>query len=225
MFDLGIRLALGRTRTVCYVEREIPACDILAARMEDGTPDAAPIWSDLTTFDGRQWRGEVDLVIGGIPCQPFSSAGDRKGIDDHRWLWDDIKRVIGEVQPRACFFENVPGLVRGGGLGFILQGLAESGFDAEWDLFRASDVGAPHKRERLFILAARQGHDLTNVENIRRPPQAPMGRVRTRGRSRTWGTARSWQRRRRTGRRPTHETHLKRVGTQRRPESCTQGRL
>ena len=151
MLDLGLRLAMPGTRTVCYVEREVPAAAILAARMRDGILHEAPIWSDLTTFDARAWRGRVDLVVGGFPCQPFSCAGKREGTDDERWIWRDIARIVEECQPQAVLFENVPGLVRHG-LGPVLSDLAALGFDAAWDLFRASDVGAPHKRERVFVI-------------------------------------------------------------------------
>jgi len=158
MFDLGIRLALPNARTVCYVEREAPAVEIMAARFEDGTLHDAPIWSDLTKFNGKAWRGGIDLICAGFPCQPFSVAGKKQGVTDKRWIWMDIARIIEECQPEIVLLENVPGLIRHG-LGFVLSDLASLGFDAEWDCFRASDVGAPHKRERIFVLAYRQGYD------------------------------------------------------------------
>ena len=139
-----------------YVEREAYAAAVLVARMDDETLDRAPIWDDLKTFDGRPWRGRVDLVAGGFPCQPFSVAGKRRGTEDARWLWPDIARIVEEVEPSVVFLENVPGLIRSG-LHHVLKDLARLGFDAEWDRFRASDVGAPHRRERVFILAHREG--------------------------------------------------------------------
>ena len=151
--ELGISLVLESSySTVCYVEREAFPASLLVKRMEDGILDHAPIWSDLTTFDGRRWRGCVDIISAGIPCQPFSVAGKRKGFEDDRWIWDDVERIIRDVGPRFVFLENVPGINRSG-LPSILRTLAEGGFNAEWDLFRASDVGAPHKRERWFLLA------------------------------------------------------------------------
>ena len=155
--ELGMRLALGGSyRTVGVVERDLVAAGVLAARMAEGSLEPAPIWDDVTTFNGAGWRGCVDIVTAGFPCQPFSVAGKRKGLDDERWIWPDIARIIGEVGPRYVFLENVPGLIRHG-LGHVLGSLAEMGFDAEWGCFSAAEMGAPHKRERVFVLAYRDG--------------------------------------------------------------------
>ena len=149
----GLDLGLAEwCRTVCYIERDAFAASVLVARMEDAALDRAPIWDDLATFDGRPWRGRVDLVAAGIPCQPFSVAGKQRGLEDERWLWDDLLRILDETAAPALFLENVPGFVRHG-LGRVLTDLAARGFDAEWDLFSASDLGAPHRRERFFLLA------------------------------------------------------------------------
>ncbi len=152
-FSLGIRAAVPEARTVCYVEREAFACSVLVAQMEAGRLDPAPIWTDLRTLDGRPWRGVVDLITAGFPCQPHSFAGKRRGVEDERWLFDDILRIIEEVSPTYVFLENVPGL-RTSGLHLVLQGLSGIGFDAEWDVFSAAEVGAPHIRKRLFILGS-----------------------------------------------------------------------
>jgi DNA (cytosine-5)-methyltransferase 1 len=120
--------------------------------MEEQALDQAPIWSDLVTFDTGPWRGRVDIVTAGFPCQPFSAAGQRRGVDDDRWLWPDIARIIGDVGPRYVFLENVPGLVRGG-LPHVVADLASLGFDAEWGLLSAAAVGAPHRRQRFWLLA------------------------------------------------------------------------
>jgi len=154
--DLGLRIAVPGARTVCYVEREAFCCEVLAKAGETGLLDRAPVWTDLGTFDGRAWRGRVDCIIAGFPCQPVSSSGKRRGIADARWLWPEVERVIAEVRPRLVFLENVPGLVRNrGAFGAVLAGLAHLGFDAEWTCLRAADVGAPHQRTRVFILARR----------------------------------------------------------------------
>ena len=154
--DLGIRLACPAARTVCYVEREAHVAAVLVARMADAALDEAPVWSDLATFDGRPWRGVVDLVAAGFPCQPVSVAGRRKAQDDARWLWPDIARVLRDARPGAAFLENVPGLLTAG-IDVVLGTLAELGFDAEWGVFSAQGVGAPHIRKRVFVLAVADG--------------------------------------------------------------------
>jgi site-specific DNA-cytosine methylase len=113
--DLGFKLACPAARTVCYVEVGIQNAEVLAARIEEGTLDEAPIWSDVRTFDGTAWRGKVDCIIGGFPCPPVSVAGNRKGAEDERWLWGEFARIIAEVQPLYIFIENVPGLLSGDG--------------------------------------------------------------------------------------------------------------
>ena len=150
--SLGLRLAVPSARAICLVEREAVVVADLVAKMEAGLLDEAPIWTDLATFDGRPWRGAVDLVSAGFPCQPFSAAGRVKGTKDERWLWPEIERVVRECEPAAVFIENVPGLVLHG-LHDILDSLAKLGFNARWSLFSAAEIGAPHIRDRLFLLA------------------------------------------------------------------------
>lgn len=149
-FELALR---GIARTVCHVERDSYAAATLVARMDEARLDRAPIWSDLCTFDAVPWRGRVDIVTAGLPCQPFSAAGQRRGLDDERHLWPHARRIIAEVGPRFVFLENVPDVVRAGWLGGVLGDLAEVGFDAEWGLLSAAAVGAPHKRERFWLVA------------------------------------------------------------------------
>ena len=149
--DLGFRLAHPDARTVCYVEREaFPVVNLVAA-MEANLLDAAPLWDDLTTFDGDPWRRVVDWLIGGIPCQPHSRAGKKRGAADERNLWPDARRVIEECRPGAVFLENVSGIARYyfDSIGPELRGL---GYRTEEGLFSAEEVGAPHIRERLFVL-------------------------------------------------------------------------
>lgn len=159
MLDEGVRAGcefLGiEQRTVCYVEREAFAAATLVKHMEAGVLDAAPIWSDLITFDGAAWRGKVDCITAGFPCQPHSVAGKRKGTDDERWLWQDIARIIRDVSPRFVFLENVRGLLSSGGFTPVITALVTLGFDVEWGVLAASQVGATHQRERVFILAYR----------------------------------------------------------------------
>ncbi len=153
--DLGLHLAAPGYRTVCYVERESYAAATLVARMEDKALDQAPVWDDVATFDGKAWRGMVDIVHGGYPCQPFSVAGRKLGDKDPRHLWPHIARIVREVKPPVCFFENVGGHLR---LGFeqVQDDLRAMGYRVKAGLFTAAEVGAPHKRERLFILAYRE---------------------------------------------------------------------
>jgi DNA (cytosine-5)-methyltransferase 1 len=153
----GIDLGLAPyARTVCYVEREAFSASVLVARMEERALDPAPIWSDLKTFDAAAWRGKVDLVTGGYPCQPWSVAGKRAGADDPRHLWPEVLRVLVESQAPFGFFENVRGHVSKG-LREVLEDLARAGFHAEWDVFSAEEEGAPHRRQRLFVFAYARG--------------------------------------------------------------------
>ena len=148
-------------RIVGYVEYDEYCQKVIRQRIRDGIYDDAPIFGDIRRFDGRRFAGCVDVISGGFPCQAFSVAGRRLGEGDERNMWPETLRVIGEVRPRYCFLENVPGLISSGYFGTILGGLAESGYDAEWCVLGADDVGAPHRRKRLWILAytPRDGQD------------------------------------------------------------------
>ena len=150
--DVGVGLALPDSRIVCYVEREAYAVVHLVKAMEAGVMDSAPVWDDLATFDGEPWRGKVDWIIGGIPCQPHSVAGPKLGADDDRDLWPDATRVIRAVRPHAVFIENVAGILRYY-WDRIRPDLQAMGYRTTEGLFTAEEVGAPHRRERLFILA------------------------------------------------------------------------
>jgi site-specific DNA-cytosine methylase len=164
--DLGVRLAEPAARTVCFVEIEAYACAILAARMAENALDPAPVWTNLRTFDGKPWRGTVDCITAGYPCQPFSVAGKQRGAEDPRHLWPDVFRVVREIRPAFCFFENVGGHLR---LGFeqVHDDLRSVGYRVKAGLFTAQEVGAPHKRERLFILAyAESAGDEREAGNI-----------------------------------------------------------
>jgi len=156
--DRGLHDALGRAgfapRTVCYVEREAYAAAVLVARMEEGRLDPAPVWSDLGSFDPRPWRGLVDCITGGYPCQPFSVAGKQRAHEDERHLWPRIAELIEQLEPRLVCFENVSNHLRLGGRE-VLGDLQRMGYRTAASLWRASDVGAPHRRERLFLVGSR----------------------------------------------------------------------
>lgn len=140
-------------KTICAVERDAYAAQVLAQRQNDGILKAFPIWSDITSFDGRPWKGIVDVISGGFPCQDISAAGKGAGIDGARsGLWSEMARIIDEVRPSYVFVENSPMLV-GRGLTRVISDLTEMGYDAEWARFSASNFGAPHQRDRIWIVA------------------------------------------------------------------------
>lgn len=169
--------------TVCAVEIEEYPRNILLQRQRDGILPPFPIWDDVCTFDGTPWRGLVDVVSGGFPCQDISAAGKGAGITGTRsGLWKQMHRIICEVRPRFAFVENSPMLVRRG-LGTVLADLAEAGYHAAWCVLGADDCGAPHVRKRIWILA----RDISDSNGNRRdatplfpalldktPPQAPQ---------------------------------------------------
>ena len=150
---LGLKNIFGeRLRTLAYCELEGFAQANLISKMEAGLLDVAPIWSDLKTFPYGSFHGLVDILIAGYPCQPFSAAGKRLGAEDPRHLWPHIARAIGIIRPRLCFFENVEGHISLG-LREVIGELEGIGYTASWGIFSASEVGAPHQRKRVFILA------------------------------------------------------------------------
>ena len=160
--------ALLGWRTVCAVEHNAYAASVLAARQNDGLLPPFPVWDDVRTFDGRPWRGIVDVVSGGFPCQDISVAGKGAGIDGERsGLWGEMVRIIGEVRPRFAFVENSPALVTRG-LGRVLSDLAALGYDCRWTVLGAADVGAPHQRDRFWLVAhaMRDGHQQQEAERF-----------------------------------------------------------
>ena len=149
-------------RPVCAVEIDEYCRSVLVQRQNDGSLPHFPIWDDICTFDATRWRGAVDVVCGGFPCQNISSAGKGTGILGQKSsLWFEMLRVICEVRPKFAFVENSPMLVRRG-LDAVLGGLAESGYDAEWTVLPASAVGSPHHRERLWILAKKENESASS---------------------------------------------------------------
>jgi len=152
--DLGLKRAIPNLRTIAFSEIEAFACANLVAKMEAGCLDAAPIWTDVKTFPWEEFRGKVDILSGGYPCQPFSAAGKRLGKDDPRHLWPWIADGIRVCRPAVCFFENVEGHISLG-LREVIGELEEIGYRATWGVFSAAEVGAPHQRKRVFILAHR----------------------------------------------------------------------
>jgi DNA (cytosine-5)-methyltransferase 1 len=139
-------------RTVCAVEWEQHPASVLCARQNEGILPPFPIWDDVQTFDGRPWRGIVQVVSGGFPCQDISVAGKGDGLDGERsGMWREMARIIYEVQPRFVFVENSP-MLTSRGLGRVLGDLASMGFNARWGVLGAADVGANHQRDRIWIV-------------------------------------------------------------------------
>lgn len=174
MLGEGLRAGLRHLgiahRTICYVEREAYPDSNLAARMQEGSLDDAPIWTDLLTFDATAWRGAVDCIVAGFPCQDLSLAGRRAGLDGARsGLFFNILDIAHDCGAQYLFLENVAGIASAtasvvdeaeGDLeeraaARVVGELADRGWNAEWLTLSASDVGASHGRERWFCLAWR----------------------------------------------------------------------
>jgi len=154
-------------RTVCAVEWEPYPASVLCARQNDKILPPFPIWDDVQTFDGRPWRGIVQVVSGGFPCQDISAAGKGAGIEGNKSsMWKHMARIIGEVRPRYAFVENSP-MLTSRGLGTVLADLASMGFDAKWGVLGADDIGACHHRKRIWILAYTNGNRLEGDGQIR----------------------------------------------------------
>jgi len=168
-------------RTVCAVEWEAYPASILVARQNDKILPPFPIWDDVQTFDGKPWQGIVDVVSGGFPCQDISAAGKGGGITASRSsMWKHMARIIGEVRPKYCFVENSP-MLTNRGLGVVLGDLAEMGFNAEWGVLSAADVGAKHLRERIWIVGYSKLHGhIASIDKqvISRKPNRPKGNIK-----------------------------------------------
>ncbi len=148
--------------TVCAVEWEPYPASVLCARQNDGFLPPFPIWDDVCSFDGKPWRGIVDVVSGGFPCQDISVAGKGDGLEGERsGMWREMARIIHEVRPRYVFVENSP-MLTSRGLGSVLGDLASMGFDAKWGVLGADDIGANHQRERIWIRAEQMGYAYNN---------------------------------------------------------------
>ena len=150
--ELGLARVLPTLRSVALCEIEAFPIANLVAKMEEGLMESAPIWTDLKTFPWESFRDRVDILTGGYPCQPFSAAGKRAGKEDPRHLWPWIADGIRILRPRVCFFENVEGHISLG-LSSVISDLEELGYKVSWGIFSAREVGAPHQRKRVFILA------------------------------------------------------------------------
>ena len=150
--ERGLELASIEHRVLAYVEIEAFAIANLVAKMEQGELVPAPIYTDIKTFPAHLFRDSVDIITGGYPCQPFSVAVRAQAFDDPRHLFPYILNHVRTIRPAQCFFENVEGHINRG-LESVLQDLEGAGYDSTWGVFSAEEVGAPHQRKRIFILA------------------------------------------------------------------------
>jgi DNA (cytosine-5)-methyltransferase 1 len=158
-------------RTVCAVEVNAFCARRLMQRQNEGHLSPFPVWDDVRTFDGSPWRGIVDVVSGGFPCQDISNAGNCEGITGEKsGLWRDMARIICEVRPRYAFIENVAALAHRG-LGTVLGDLAAMGMDAKWGVFSSCGCGAAHTRERMFVLAYADSIGCGRPGNVSKQPR------------------------------------------------------
>ena len=171
---LGLRRVLPNLREIAYVEREGFPVANLVAKMEAGDLDAAPVFTDVKTFPYRKFRGLVDILSGGFPCQPFSTAGKREGVEDPRHLFPYIRDGIRECRPRLVFLENVEGIISSktadgeSVLQYVLRELEGLGYRATAGVFSAAEVGAPHQRKRVFILGYSRSSEPSGVSSEQR---------------------------------------------------------
>jgi len=157
----GLDLGLDRAGMTCCGQVEIDKyCQKVLTKHWPNVPK----WGDIHEFNDMLESGSItvtaDLICGGFPCQPFSTAGKREGTKDERWLWPEFYRTVCAVRPGWVVIENVPGLLsidNGRVFAGILKDLSEAGYDAEWCVISAAQVGAPHLRKRLFIVAYAHG--------------------------------------------------------------------
>ena len=171
-------------RTVCAVEIDAGARRIMLDRQLDGSVERFPVWDDVRTFDGTPWRGYVDVVTGGFPCQDISQCGGGAGIEGTRsGLWVEMARIVREVRPRLVLVENSP-MLTSRGLGRVLADLAGMGMDARWGVFRASTIGAAHHRARFYLAAYPHGQQLEGMD-------FPKPEIADTAESRRWQFARA----------------------------------
>ena len=169
----GLRRVLPNLREIAFVEREGFPIANLENKMQKVQLDTAPIHTDLKTFPYRKFRGCVDILSGGFPCQPFSAAGKRQATEDPRHLFPYIAEGIRECQPRIVFLENVQGILScttGDGepvLQYVLRTLEGMGYRATAGIFSAEEVGAPHQRKRVFILGYSQHNGCSAFKELR----------------------------------------------------------
>lgn len=167
--DLGLQTFLG-WESLGYVEWDRFCCELLEQRIKDGFLSDAPVFQG----DIREWfnagyrklyKGKVDCITAGFPCQPFSAAGKQQGKDDARNMWPITAAIIDEIRPKFCLLENVPALVSFEYFTEILQSLAGCGYDIKWDVLSASPLVDQKDGKRLWILGAASSIGLERLGN------------------------------------------------------------
>ena len=178
--DIGLKRTGMDVRSICYVEIEAFAIANLISKMEKDLLDPAPIWTDLKTMPWETFKGKVDILSGGFPCQPFSQAGQRNADDDPRHLWPHIVKGIKRLDyPPILFFENVEGIVNAKLKGedwsdpqgtpvllHVLREMERMGYNATAGIYSAKEVGAPHQRKRVFILGVLDCVDRNQIDEF-----------------------------------------------------------
>lgn len=170
----GISVALSEwVRPIAYCEIDRYCQAVLLSRMADRSIALAPLWDDIRTFPYQQFTQLINIIYGGFPCQDISVAGHGKGLAGERsGLYWEIHRLAKEIQPSFIFLENVPAICTRGGWE-VVSSLAEIGYDCRWTTLPACAVGAPHKRERWWLLAYSQ-HARPSSTPIRRSTEASI---------------------------------------------------
>ncbi len=204
----GIDLGMDMAGFECAWQVEI---DDYCRQILDKHWPRVPKYKDIYEVKGAEIE-PVDILCGGFPCQPVSVAGKRGGVDDERWLWDEFYRLICEIRPRWVVAENVTGLFSansGRAFAGVLRNLAESGYDAVWDVYPAGGpggVGAPHRRERVFIVAhtdsskqAKESGDVREVSGVSQEVGEDISAVVSGGGSKDVANAKGKRHGRRTG--------------------------
>lgn len=154
----GNSIALKKyIKTVAYCEADRHAQSVLLSRMGDGSLEVAPIWDDIKTLKGAHINVPIDIIVAGFPCQDISCAGNGEGLEGKRsGLFFEVVRLIEEIKPPFVFLENVPA-IRTRGLSRVCWELASLGYDLRWTNVSAAELGAPHLRNRWFLLAYADG--------------------------------------------------------------------
>tara|TARA_S200002703_G_scaffold93778_1_gene80977 strand:+ start:333 stop:1277 length:945 start_codon:yes stop_codon:yes gene_type:complete len=179
---LGLRRIFPNLREIAYVEREGFPIANLVAKMEAGKLDSAPVFTDVKTFPYGKFRGLVDILSGGFPCQPFSSAGKRDGVEDPRHLFPFIAEGIRQCRPKIVFLENVEGIISAktndgeSVLQYVIRTLEDLDYRATAGIFSASEVGASHQRKRVFILGYAGSSKPSRLPNEQREKVLEVGK-------------------------------------------------